>query len=134
MLPRWTASVPLLVLAACTVPPPGEEPIATVRGPVPVSVRTPLEPALACLAEKAPKGRDLRFAVWQFPDRTGVTDDDGPGRYVPRAAELMMVTALARAGVRQVNRTAVAVTEWELEQALEKRLGEGGPVEVNGRS
>ncbi len=130
---RPASVLALLVLAGCTVPPPGETPIATVRGPVPVRGLTPLDRALACLRAKAPKGSDLRFAVHRIPDRTGVSDYDGPGKYVPQAAELMLITALARAGVRQVNRTAVAVSEWELKQALEKRLGEGEPVEVNGR-
>ncbi len=133
-MPRLSTSAPvlLLFLAACTVPPPKQQPLPELRGPVPVVSRTPLDGALACLrARKA--GGDLRFAVYNIPDRTGVSDYDGPGKYVPQAAELMLITALARAGVRQVNRTAVAVSEWELKQALEKRLGEEEPVELGGK-
>ncbi len=132
---RAVLSAPLFVLlvAACTGPPPGEAPRPPLRGPVPVRGTTPLDPALACLRTRMPEGADLRFAVWRIPDRTGVTDYDGPGRYVPQAAELMLTTALARTGVRLVNRTGVAVSEWELKQALEKRLGEGEPVTVGER-
>jgi len=128
--PMFATSLLALLLAGCTVAPPGDRPVATLRGPVPVRSVTPLDDALACLRAHRPADMDLRFAVYTVPDRTGVMDYDGPGKYVPQAAELMLITALARAGVRQVNRTAVAVTEWELKQALEKRLGEGAPVTV----
>ncbi len=119
-------------VAACTVPPPKEKPIETIRGPVPVRAVSPMTEALACLRRNMPEGIDLRLAVFGLPDKTGVVDYDGPGAYVTQGAELMMVTALAKAGVRQVNRTATNVAEWELKQALEKRLGEGRAVRVNG--
>lgn len=120
-------------LAACATTPPGEKPVEVVRGPVPVRAVTPLEEALRCLANHVPEELDLRLAVFRVPDRTGVVDYDSVGSYVTQAAELMLVTAIAKTGVRQVNRTATNVTEWELQQALEKRLGEGRPVPVDGR-
>lgn len=119
-------------VAACTVQPPGKAPIETIRGPVPVRAASPMSEALVCLRNNLDRNADLRFAVLGLPDKTGVVDYDGPGAYVTQGAELMMITALAKAGVRQVNRTATSVAEWELKQALEKRLGEGRPVQVNG--
>ncbi len=131
---RAAAPLFLLFVAACTVRPPGDAPVAVVRGPVPLRASSPMSEALVCLSRNLPAGADLRLAVHSIPDRTGVQDYDGPGRYVTQAAELMMITALARAGVRQVNRTAVAVVEWELEQALAQRLGEGREVVIEERA
>jgi hypothetical protein len=120
----------LLATGGCAAVPPGDEPIQVVRGSLPARASTPMAPALACLRDAPPRGVDLRLAVQSIPDRTGVTDYDGPGSYVTQGAELMMVAALARTGVRQVNRTATNIAEWELQQAMEKRLGEGGKVQV----
>jgi curli production assembly/transport component CsgG/holdfast attachment protein HfaB len=117
-------------LSACAATPPTEQPIATVRGPVPVTSTTPMDDALRCLARWQPRDLDLRLAVQSIPDRTGVADYDGPGAYATQGAELMMVTALGKAQARQVNRLATAVAEWELTQALEQRLGEGKKVQV----
>jgi curli biogenesis system outer membrane secretion channel CsgG len=124
------ALVAALAAGACTAVPPGDKPIAVVRGPLPTRAVTPMQPALACLRERLPRRVDLRLAVHGIPDRTGVVDYNGPGAYVTQGAELMMVSALARSGVRQVNRTATNIAEWELQQAMEKRLGDGGKVQV----
>lgn len=120
----------LLATPGCAAVPPGDKPIEVARGPLPSRAATPMAPALACVRDALPRGLDLRLAVHGIPDRTGVTDYDGPGAYVTQGAELMMVSALARSGVRQVNRTATNIAEWELAQAMEKRLGEGGKVQV----
>jgi curli biogenesis system outer membrane secretion channel CsgG len=131
---RRRSAIVLLVAAlaagACTAVPPGDQPIAVVRGPLPTRAVTPMQPALTCLRERLPRRVDLRLAVHGIPDRTGVVDYNGPGAYVTQGAELMMVSALARSGARQVNRTATNIAEWELEQAMEKRLGDGGRVQV----
>jgi curli biogenesis system outer membrane secretion channel CsgG len=129
---RRSALALLAVLAAgaCTAVPPGDKPIEVVRGPLPTRAVTPMQPALACLRERLPRGLDLCLAVHGLPDRTGVVDYNGPGAYVTQGAELMMVSALARSGIRQVNRTATNIAEWELQQAMEKRLGDGGRVQV----
>jgi curli biogenesis system outer membrane secretion channel CsgG len=120
----------LLAASGCAALPPGDKPVEVARGPLPSRASTPMEPALACVRAALPAGLDLRLAVQSIPDRTGVVDYDGPGSYVTQGAELMMVSALARSGVRQVNRTATNIAEWELQQAMEKRLGEGGKVRV----
>jgi curli biogenesis system outer membrane secretion channel CsgG len=124
------ALLAVLAAGACTAVPPGDKPIAVVRGPLPTRAVTPMQPALTCLRERLPRRVDLRLAVHGIPDRTGVVDYNGPGAYVTQSAELMMVSALARSGARQVNRTATNIAEWELEQAMEKRLGDGGRVQV----
>lgn len=124
------AALAAALLGGCTVAPPGNAPIETVRGSVPIRAATPLDAALTCLAAHHGDGRDLRLAVFAIPDKTGVVDYDGPGAYVTQGAELMMVAALAKAGVRQVNRTATNVAEWELSQAMQQRLGDGKPTQV----
>lgn len=121
-------------LAGCTVQPPGDSPVAVARGPVPVKTITPMDPALDCVALNLVSDLDMRLAVHSLPDRTGVNDYDGPGAYVTQGAELMMVSALAKAGARQVNRTATSIAEWELSQAMEQRLGEGTRVAVGDTS
>lgn len=132
---KWLlAAVAAAGLGGCAVQPPGQIPIATVQGPVPMRASSPMSEALTCLATKLPEDRDLRLAVFTIPDRSGVADYDGPGAYLTQGAELMMVSALAKTGVRQVNRTATNVAEWELNQAIEKRLGEGAPVLVADRA
>jgi curli biogenesis system outer membrane secretion channel CsgG len=90
-----------------------------------------MDAALECVNRSLPSDFDMRLAVHSLPDRTGVNDYDGPGAYVTQGAELMMISALAKAGARQVNRTATSIAEWELSQAMEKRLGEGSKVMVN---
>ena len=121
-------------LAGCTVQPPGDTPVAVARGPVPTKSATPMDQALGCLALNLAPDFDMRLAVHSLPDRTGVNDYDGPGAYVTQGAELMMVSALAKAGVRQVNRTATSIAEWELSQAMEQRLGDGARVVVGDTS
>lgn len=128
------AALAAAALSGCAVQPPGQTPIATVQGSVPLRASSPMSEALTCLATKLPRERDLRLAVFTIPDRSGVTDYDGPGAYLTQGAELMMVSALAKTGVRQVNRTATNVAEWELNQAIEKRLGEGAPVLIADRA
>ena len=112
------------------MPQPGDSPVAVARGPVPVKTITPMDATLDCVALQLPADLDMRLAVHSLPDRTGVNDYDGPGAYVTQGAELMMVSALAKAGARQVNRTATSIAEWELSQAMEQRLGEGSRVAV----
>ena len=117
-------------LAGCAAVPPGDTPVAVTRGPLPTTTTTPMDDALSCLSKHVPRNLDMRLAVHSIPDRTGVNDYDGPGSYVTQGAELMMISAFAKTGVRQVNRTATSIAEWELTQAMEKRLGEGSKVMV----
>ena len=53
---------------------------------------------------------------------------------MPRDTAGMLVTALARAGVRQVNRVNTTVTEFEIARAREQILGDGRNVVVEGES
>ncbi|MGR3540486.1 MAG: CsgG/HfaB family protein [Hasllibacter sp.] len=119
-------------LAACQSP---DAPRASLRGPVPVVARTPADPALACLAARPEvRGSEVVFAVHAIVDQTGKTSIEETGAWLPRDASAMLVTALARAGVRQVNRTNTAVPEWELSLAREQVLGDVAPAVVAGRS
>jgi curli production assembly/transport component CsgG/holdfast attachment protein HfaB len=70
-----------------------------------------MDDALSCLSKHVPRNLDMRLAVHSIPDRTGVNGYDGPGSYVTQGAELMMISAFAKTGVRQVNRTATSIAE-----------------------
>lgn len=125
-----------LALSACgvTVAEQGR-PEPPFNGPVPVRSATPVDKALACLGHR-PEVRDSRltYAVHTVQDLTNkyVVDEDGAP--VPRDVAGMLVSQLAKAGVRQVNRSNTAVSEWEIAQARAQLLGDGGPAVVAGRS
>lgn len=127
---KTTAVLGLLALGGCALPPP-DEPVKTLQGPVPFAAVTPATDALACLAEVVrATPTDLRLAVGDIPDRTGRFDYEEVGSFVTQGATYMMVAAVAQAGVRQVNRSTIGIAEWELQQALSQRLGEGRPLRV----
>ncbi len=104
-------------------------------GALPVVSDTPADAALACLSE-TPEVRNSRavFAVHIISDLTQRVSVDEVGAYVPRDVAGMLVTALDRAGVRQVNRINTAVTEFEIALSREQILGDGGPVNVEGET
>jgi curli production assembly/transport component CsgG/holdfast attachment protein HfaB len=121
-----------VLLSACTsLPPPGDEPKENLlQGPVPFSAETPSSQALRCLARYDLGRRDLRVAVGEIPDLTGRYDFEDTGSFATQGATYMMVTALGQAGVRQVNRSTLGIAEFELNQAIQQRLGEGRPILV----
>jgi curli production assembly/transport component CsgG/holdfast attachment protein HfaB len=98
---------------------------------VPTITQTPADPALACLAESdAVKASDTTFAVHTIQDATNKFATEETGGFVPRDVAGMLVTALSKAGVKQVNRANTAVTEWEIARAKEQVLGDGRRVRV----
>jgi curli biogenesis system outer membrane secretion channel CsgG len=100
-------------------------------GPAPYANQTPMNSALHCLRPFT-KGRDLRLGVADFVDGSGATmgNNDVNGRYFSQRPDLMLIVALSKAGVRLVNRTSTAVAEWEMRQAMDKKLGDGKPATV----
>jgi len=129
--PLKSALALVLMLSACAVPPVGDRPAPILQGPIPTLTETPASRALACLAARPDaQNPDLRIAVGEIPDRTGRFDYEDLGSFVTQGATYMMISALAAAGIRQVNRSTVGIAEWELEQSINQRLGEGRPVTV----
>ena len=95
-----------------------------LRGPAPTISVTPMKYALTCLARyRLP---DIRLGVSEIVDGTGAMEGGTTNsRALTQRPDMMMVTALARAGATLVNRSSVNVAEWELNKAMEKKLGEG---------
>lgn len=128
--------VTFLTLAACApLPKEGQPPTKAYFGAAPVVSATPADPALECLAKSAAvRNNGKMFAVHIITDATQKSSIDDTGGFVPRDVAGMMVTALAKAGVRQVNRSNTAVSEFEINLAREQVLGDGGPVTVAGET
>ena len=122
-------------LAGCSSLVPNHKDVAPVVGPAPRLNTTPMEPALACLRAQLRKSRrDLRVGVNDFVDGTGVME--GGTQYshaLTQRPDMMMVVALASAGAHLVNRSSVNVAEWELKQAMDKKLGDGRKEMVEGQ-
>lgn len=110
-------------------------PATPYYGAVPVATTTPADDALYCLSQ-TPEVRKSKivFAVHSVQDLTGKVSPEEDGSYLPRDAASMLVSALQKAGVKQVNRVNTAVSEWELARAKEQVLGDGGAVSVGNQS
>ena len=108
---------------------------ATVmQGPAPRANFTPMESHLRCLSHHIPPGLDLRLAVNDLTDGSGAqASGDAHSTILTQRPDMMFVIALAKTGVRLVNRNSTAVSEWEMKRAMDKQLGEGKPVEVQGK-
>ncbi len=119
-------------LAGCTTWTPQFANVTPVTGPAPYANRTPMQAALVCLQPSARATPDLRLGVADFIDGSGASLGDGDvnGRYFSQRPDLMLIVALSKTGVRLVNRTSTAVAEWEMRQAMDRRLGEGKQVVV----
>lgn len=118
-------------LFGCTAWTPITKNDDVLLGPAPYMNETPMNAALYCLRQYT-KLRDLRLGVADFVDGTGATPGNGDlnGRYFSQRPDMMLLVAMNKAGVRIVNRTSTAVAEWELRQAMEKKLGDGKPDSV----
>src|SRR5690606_20471161 len=73
------------------------------------------------------------LAVHSITDQTNKFNND-EGGFVPRDAAAMLVTALQKAGIAQVNRSNTVVTEWEIARAKEQILGDGGQTTVGNQT
>ena len=120
------------MLAGCTGLTPVYRDVAPITGPTPYVNRTPMHAALLCVRKRVAAAPDIRFGVADFVDGTGATmgDSDVNGRYFSQRPDLMLVVALSKAGVHLVNRSSTGVAEWEMKQAMDKRLGDGKPTVV----
>lgn len=123
-----------LTLAGCTALTPMTRPKAEFHGPVPIANSTPHDEALICLS-KSPEVRrsGIILAVHTISDQTNKFNAD-EGSFVPRDSAAMLITALQKAGMGQVNRTNTVVTEWEIARAKEQLLGDGGTSTVGNQT
>ena len=93
-------------------------------GAAPVTANaTAYSDALVCLGEYARAHRlaSPRLAVGRISDYTGKVSSEG-GREITQGASLMAMTALAKAGARQVERFDTSVGELELKYANNKLI------------
>lgn len=115
-------------LAACKQMPSVATPVKEIQGPSPVANSTPSSELLTCFSMKG-KSDPFRLAVNDLIDGTGVTEGDSTNsRAITQRPDLMMVSALAQAGVTILNRNSVGIAEWEMKGAIERKLGEGRSV------
>ena len=115
------------LLAGCTGMPLNEngnylEPIGNARV---TDNPTLYSPALACLkGELSPEARAaFAFSVGRIEDYTG-RDDYYTGKVVTQGAALMAMSALRKAGLRQVERFDTSVAEAELQYANNKLIAD----------
>jgi curli biogenesis system outer membrane secretion channel CsgG len=90
-----------------------------------ISNETPYSTALRCMSGYTAQ-RPLRIAVGQIADYTGKIESDNSGRKLTQGAALMAMSALAKSGVRLVERFDTSVAEMELKYANNKLIGESG--------
>ncbi|MBF0665960.1 MAG: transcriptional regulator, partial [Brevundimonas sp.] len=103
---------------------------ATPIGNAPVTANpTPYSAALYCMADYARRYNlpSPRMAVGRISDYTGTVSADG-GRQITGGASQMAMTALAKAGARQVERYDTSVSEMELRYANNRLIGDEGPA------
>lgn len=124
------------LLAGCVQS--GMEPPAPKKayiGAVPVMTRTPVDAALACLSTRPEVKRFSKvFGVHIVSDQTQRFNSEETGGFVPRDSAGMLVSLLQKAGVKQVNRSNTAVSEWEIAKAREQILGDGGNTTVGNQT
>ena len=135
MLKLFAATALAVSLAGCTsLSSPMSRPHDEFHGPVPVATATPADEALVCLSKSSEvRNSGIVLAVHTITDQTNKFNAD-EGGFVPRDTAAMLVTALQKAGVAQVNRSNTVVTEWEIARAQEQILGDGGPQTVGNQT
>lgn len=123
-----------LVLSGCAANKPTNDLKADANlltGPAPTVTHTPSDALLACVADHKSRNKDIRIAIGDIVDGTGAkTFSDGSSSMFTQRPDLMVTVALAKTGVTVLNRTSSRVSEWELSQAMDKRLGDGKDVAV----
>ena len=128
------AALTALALSGCVHLGEMGRPFDQFSGPVPLATTTPADDALLCLSQTPGVQRSgIVFAVHTVTDQTNKFTSE-EGGVVPRDVAGMLVTALQKAGVRQVNRSNTVVTEWEIARAREQILGDGGSVTVGNQT
>ena len=119
----------IMAVAACTSPVPVNGKYAEPLGSAPVIDNpTPYTQALYCLGHTInQRPSPYLLAVGKVADYTG-KDDLETGKRLTQGAALMVMSALGKAGIPQVERFDTSVSEIELKYANNKLIGDGdGP-------
>lgn len=115
-------------LSACISPVPRADGTYTtpIGGAPVIDNETPYSQALRCMGQEARRAtrNAPRIAVGNIADYTGKFESDGSGRKLTQGAALMAMSALAKAGVRLVERFDTSVAELELKYANNKLIGD----------
>ena len=119
------------VLTACG-PVRARDNAPLINGPAPYRNTTPMSEALTCMRSQLARQEDIRIGIADLVDGTGASlgEGDNAGRMVTQRPDLMLLVAMSRAGARLVNRTSIGVVEWEMREAMARRLGEGREARV----
>ena len=134
MLKTLGMGIAVIALTGCTALTPLTRPKPEFHGPVPIANSTPHDEALVCLSKSSEvRNSGIMLAVHTISDQTNKFNAE-EGSFVPRDAAAMLITALQKAGMKQVNRTNTVVTEWEIARAKEQLLGDGAPATVGNQS
>ena len=122
---RALAAVGLLGLGGCVAPAGDGANYVTPLGSALASANpTAYSAGLDCLGRTiGPARQGTTFAVGDIADYTG-KDEYYSGRPITQGAALMLISALDKAGLRQVERFDTAVAEVELQYANNKLLGD----------
>jgi curli production assembly/transport component CsgG/holdfast attachment protein HfaB len=122
---RALAAVGLLGLGGCVAPATDGANYVTPLGSALASANpTAYSTGLDCLGRTiGPARQGTTFAVGDIADYTG-KDEYYTGRPITQGAALMLISALDKAGLRQVERFDTAVAEVELQYANNKLLGD----------
>lgn len=133
---KFALVVSAMAVAGCTpLTNPQSMPEKPFFGAVPSKAITPADAALECLSNTPAVRRNSSvFSVHVVNDQTQKLATEETGGFVPSDSAGMMVSALAKAGVRQVNRVNTAVSEFEINLAREQVLGDDGPSQVGDTS
>ena len=132
-----TATIACLTAAitSCAQPNNPTAPHTPYTGAVPIRTTTPVDAALVCLAHRPEvKNYNKVFGVHVISDQTQRYASEEAGGFLPRDSAGMLVSLLQKAGVKQVNRSNTAVSEWEIAKSREQVLGDGKNVVVAGES
>jgi len=105
---------------------------APIGGAPVIANPTPYSAALYCLADwaRANERPSPRIAVGRISDYTGQVGENG--RIITQGASLMAMTALAKAGARQVERYDTSVSEMEMRYSGAMLIGDGEPEAPGG--
>lgn len=122
---RAVAAVGLLALGGCVQPAmDGLNYVEPLGSALAGANPTAYSSGLDCLGDRiGPARRETTFAVGEIADYTG-KDEYYSGRPITQGAALMLISALDKAGLRQVERFDTAVAEAELQYANNKLLGD----------
>ncbi len=117
--------LPLLLGACATLPPPVAEDgnyVDPIGGAFVTDNPTLYSGTLNCLASEYAQKTKLSIAVGRITDSTNTTTATDGG-FITDGASLMLISALAKAGISQVERYDMQVAKDDIKYAMDKLLG-----------